>query len=115
MGAHTGMLAFESPLLLSIVALLSGGIWLLLWTRTHIRYMLLLMAGWWLLCCYWGLLAVSAGPAPVLARGDIARKEDHAAGMRSVDGRTRRVVELGAGDADDEHQCPALSCALQRA
>lgn len=72
MGAHTGMLAFESPLLLSIVALLSGGIWLLLWTRTHIRYMLLLMAGWWLLCCYWGLLAVSAGPAPVLARGDIA-------------------------------------------
>lgn len=71
MGVHTGMLAFESPLLLSVTALVSGGIWLLLWTRTRISYMLLLAAGWWLLCCYWGLLAISAGPAPLLARADI--------------------------------------------
>jgi hypothetical protein len=72
MGVHTGMLAFESPLLLSVTALVSGGIWLLLWTRTRIGYMLLLAAGWWLLCCYWGLLAISAGPAPALSRGEIA-------------------------------------------
>lgn len=72
MGVHTGMLSFESPLLLSVMALVSGGIWLLLWTRTHIGYMLLLASGWLLLCCYWGMLAISAGPAPVLARGEIA-------------------------------------------
>lgn len=72
MGVHTGMLSFESPLLLSIMALVSGGIWLLLWTRTRIGYMLLLASGWWLLCIYWGLLAVSAGPAPALSRGEIA-------------------------------------------
>lgn len=72
MGVHTSMLAFESPLLLSVTALVSGGIWLLLWTRTRIGYMLLLMLGWWLLCGYWSLLAISAGPAPVLSRGEIA-------------------------------------------
>lgn len=72
MGAHTGMLAFESPLLLSVTALVSGWIWLLMWSRTHVAYMLSIAAGWWLLCVYWGLLAISAGPAPELSRTELA-------------------------------------------
>lgn len=66
------MLAFESPLLLSIIALVSGSVWLMLWTRTRIWYMLLSVIGWWLLCVYWGMLAISAGPSPILDRGDVA-------------------------------------------
>ena len=72
MEAHTSMLAFESPLLLALMALSSSAVWLLLWKRTRARYMLLLLPGWLGLCVYWSLLAVSAGPAPVIARGDIA-------------------------------------------
>ena len=72
MEAHTSMLAFESPLLLALMALSSVCVWLLLWLRTRAGYMLLMLPGWLLLCVYWSLLAVSAGPAPALDRGGIA-------------------------------------------
>ena len=72
MGAHTSMLAFESPLMLALMALSSSAVWLLLWRRSRAPYMLLLLAGWLGLCLYWSMLAISAGPAPVLPRGDIA-------------------------------------------
>lgn len=66
------MLAFESALLLALMALSSAAVWLLLWRSTRTRYMLLLLAGWLGLCIYWAMLAISAGPAPMVARGDIA-------------------------------------------
>ena len=72
MEAHTSMLAFESPLVLALMALSSAAVWLLLWRRARAPYMLLLLAGWLGLCLYWSLLAISAGPAPVLPRADIA-------------------------------------------
>ena len=72
MEAHTSMLAFESPLMLALMALSSSAVWLLLWRRSRAPYMLLLLAGWLGLCLYWSLLAISAGPAPVLPRADIA-------------------------------------------
>ena len=66
------MLAFESTLVLALMALSSAAVWLLLWRRARAPYMLLLLAGWLGLCLYWSLLAISAGPAPVLPRADIA-------------------------------------------
>lgn len=72
MGAHTSMLAFESPLLMALMALSSLTVWLLLWRKARAGYMLLLLGGWTALCLYWSLLAVSAGPAPILVRADIA-------------------------------------------
>ena len=72
MEAHTSMLAFESPLMLALMALSSSAVWLLLWRRSRAPYMLLMLAGWLGLCLYWSMLAISAGPAPVLPRGDIA-------------------------------------------
>ena len=69
---HETTLAFESPFLLAIMALSSSIVWLMLCRRTHARYMLLLAAGWAALCAYWSLLAISAGPSPVMGRGEIA-------------------------------------------
>ena len=71
-GVHTSMLAFESPLLLAVMALASAAVWLLFWQRSRTPYMLLLALGWAWLCLYWSLLAVSAGPAPLLSRADLA-------------------------------------------
>lgn len=70
--AHTSMLAFLSSFALALMALSSTAIWLMLWSRTRTGYMLPLAFGWGLLCAYWSLLAISAGPAPVLARVEIA-------------------------------------------
>lgn len=69
---HISIGAFEINTAASALALLFGGIWLMGWSRTRIGYMLPLALGWWGLCIYWGLLAVSAGPAPVVDRSDIA-------------------------------------------
>jgi len=72
MEAHTSALAFYSPLALSIACLLAGGVWLMLWSRARVAYMLLAALPWWAFCAYFALLAISAGSAPVLTRGDIA-------------------------------------------
>lgn len=65
-------LAFFSPLFLSIVCFLSGGIRLMLWSRNRVGYMLVSAVSWWAFCVYFGMLTVSAGRAPVVARTDIA-------------------------------------------
>ena len=72
METHTSMLAFESALVLALMALSSAAVWLLLWRRSRAPYMLLLLAGWLGLCLYWSLLAISAGPAPVVDRTIVA-------------------------------------------
>lgn len=69
---HTSMLAFEAPFLLALMALSSTTIWMMLWCKTRTLYMLPLAGGWALLCLYWSLLAISAGPAPVVGRADSA-------------------------------------------
>jgi hypothetical protein len=66
------MLAFWSPLFLSIVCLLASGVWLMLWSRQRAAYMLPTALSWLAFCAYFALLAVSAGQAPVVDRGDIA-------------------------------------------
>jgi len=72
-GYHMTILALESPLSLAMMALLSALVWSLLWRRTRAPYMLLSVAGWVVLCLYFSLLAISAGPAPVIVRGDITQ------------------------------------------
>ena len=66
------MLAFESPMLLAVTALFCAATHLLRWRRDGERYRLPLVGGWFALCIYWSLLAISAGPAPVLSRAYIA-------------------------------------------
>lgn len=69
---HVSWGAYEVNLVLSLAALAFALLWLIAWLRIRCSYMLLLAAGWSGLCVYWGLIAVSAGPAPFLDRGDIA-------------------------------------------
>lgn len=71
-GARASLLALESPLALALMGLASAMVWLLLWRRSGMSYMLPLAAGWFGLCLYWSLLAVSAGPLPVVARAELA-------------------------------------------
>ena len=69
---HPGILAIASPLVMAIVCLWSGGVWLMLWRRNHAPYMLLTAISWLALCSYFSLLAISAGHAPIIERGDLA-------------------------------------------
>lgn len=71
MGVHVTWGAFSVNAAASIVALLFSLIWLSAWRRMRYAYALFLAAGWLGLCVYWGLLAISAGPAPVMERGAI--------------------------------------------
>lgn len=71
MGIHVTWGAFSVNVAASVAALLFGLIWLFAWRRMRYAYALLLAGGWLGLCVYWGLLAVSAGPAPVMERGAI--------------------------------------------
>jgi len=68
---HASDLAFETALALALTALFSSGVCLLAWRRMRTGCMLLLGVGWGLLCLHWSLLAVSAGPSPVVPRDDI--------------------------------------------
>ena len=73
-GLHISWGAYEVNLAASIAALSFALLWFVAWLRvSRCGYMLLLAGGWLLLCVYWGLIAISAGANPVLARGDIAR------------------------------------------
>ena len=69
---HGLALSFYSPLFLSVVCFLTGGVWLMLWTRSRAGYMLPSAFSWWAFCIYFGLLAVSGGVAPAVERADIA-------------------------------------------
>ena len=71
MGVHVTWGAFSVNAAASIVALLFALIWLFAWRRLRYAYILLLACGWLGLCVYWGLLAISAGPAPVIDRAAI--------------------------------------------
>ncbi len=64
--------AFEVNVIASVASLLFALLWLAAWHRTRHGYMLLLAAGWLGLCGYWGMIAVSAGSAPVISRATIA-------------------------------------------
>ena len=69
---HVSWGAYEVNVTASIAALLFALLWLAAWLRTRHAYMLLLAAGWAGLCVYWGMIAVSAGSAPVVSRAAIA-------------------------------------------
>lgn len=69
---HVSIGAFEVNAVASVGALLFGGVWLLMWQRARTGYMLLLAAGWCALCIYWGLIAISAGYAPVWTRAELS-------------------------------------------
>jgi hypothetical protein len=71
MGVHVTWGAFSINAAAAVSALLFSLIWLFAWRRMRYAYTLLLAGGWLGLCVYWGLLAVSAGPAPVIERTNI--------------------------------------------
>ena len=69
---HASDLAFYSALFACLCMFYAFGVWIMLWTRARRAYMLPTALGWLALCIYFGALAVSAGAAPVVGRGDIA-------------------------------------------
>ena len=71
MGVHVTWGAFSVNVAASVAALLFCLIWLFAWRRMRYVYALLLAGGWLGLCAYWGMLAISAGPAPVIDRAVI--------------------------------------------
>ena len=69
---HTTVLAMEVNWFAALVAVFSAASWLVMWHAQRRAYALLLAWGWIGLCAYFSLIAISAGPAPVFARADIA-------------------------------------------
>jgi hypothetical protein len=70
---HVGFLAQESATVASAMSLVFAAIILFAWLLGFRAWWMLFGAGGLLgLCVYWGMLAVSAGPAPVVSRADIA-------------------------------------------
>lgn len=70
---HTQDLAFASTTLASVLSLAFGMITIYAFVLGfRLRWLLFGAAGWLGLSIYFGLLAVSAGPAPVISRGDLA-------------------------------------------
>ncbi len=68
---HVSLGAFEVNVIASVLSLLFALLWLAAWLRTRHAYMLLLAAGWAGLCGYWGMLAITAGTAPLVSRAAI--------------------------------------------
>jgi hypothetical protein len=70
---HTEELAFGSTTLASVLSLAFAIIMVYAFVLgIRLRWLLVGAAGWLGLSLYFGLLAISAGPAPVISRGDIA-------------------------------------------
>lgn len=70
---HIGWLAQESATLASVLSLVFGVITVYAYRLGfRARWLLFGAAGLWGLALYFGMLAVSAGPAPIVLRGDIA-------------------------------------------
>ena len=67
------MFAFEIPLFCSLVTFAAAWLFCMSW-RIKLRpwWVLVAMFGWLSWTIYFALLAISAGPAPVLNRADIA-------------------------------------------
>lgn len=64
--------AFEINIYAAAVSMFAVVVTIGLWRKMRYRYMLPFILGWWGMVAYWSLLAITAGPAPVIARGDIA-------------------------------------------
>ena len=64
--------AFEINIYAAAVSMFAVVVSFALWRKLRCRYMLPFMLGWWGMVAYWSLLAITAGPAPAIARGDIA-------------------------------------------
>jgi hypothetical protein len=69
---HVSWGAYEINVIASVASLLFALLWLAGWTRTRHGYMLTLAVGWVGLCAYWGLIAITAGEAPVVKRATMA-------------------------------------------
>lgn len=71
--SHVGYLAFEAPLLCALTSLMAACLFFYAW-RVGARpwFILLGVLGWLCWTLYFSLLAISAGPAPKLDRGDWA-------------------------------------------
>ena len=70
---HTQDLAFASTTLASVLSLAFGMITIYAFLLgLRLRWLLFGAAGWLGMSLYFGLLAVSAGPAPVISRGELA-------------------------------------------
>lgn len=67
------MLAHEAPLICSLVTFAAAWLFFMSW-RIRLRpwWVLVAMFGWLSWTIYFALLAISAGPAPMLKRADIA-------------------------------------------
>ena len=64
--------AFEINIYAAAVSMFAVVVSFAIWRKMRSRYMLPFVLGWWGMVAYWSLLAITAGPAPVIARGDIA-------------------------------------------
>ncbi len=66
------MLAYEAPLICALVTFAAAWLFFMSW---HIRqrpwWILVAMFGWLSWTIYFALLAISAGPAPMIERGEI--------------------------------------------
>lgn len=70
---HTSALAFESATLVSVLFMAFGMITMYAWwLGLRFRWLLAGAAGLFGLMFYFGLLAVSAGPAPIIPRPELA-------------------------------------------
>ena len=64
--------AFEINIYAAAVSMFAVVVSFALWRKMRWRYMPPFILGWFGMVAYWSLLAVTAGPAPAIARGDIA-------------------------------------------
>lgn len=64
--------AFQINIYAAAVSMFAMVVSFAIWRKMRCRYMLPFVLGWWGMVAYWSLLAITAGPAPVIARGDIA-------------------------------------------
>lgn len=64
--------AFEINIYAAAVSMFAVVVSFAIWRKMRWRYMLPFVLGWFGMVAYWSLLAVTAGPAPAIARGDIA-------------------------------------------
>ena len=69
---HQSMLAYEAPLVCALTSFAAALLFAYSWAiRARPPYVLVGAAGWLSWTIYFSLLAISAGPAPMLARGDM--------------------------------------------
>ena len=66
------MLAYEAPLVCALTSFAAALLFVYSWAiKARPAYVLVGAAGWLSWTIYFSLLAISAGPAPMIARGDM--------------------------------------------